>query len=70
MKPSLRQQRRGHDGKVGYDTLEQAQRAAWLLADRKARQGNPVVTFLRAYGCPCGKFHFGKTKQIDWSKVK
>lgn len=56
-------------GKVGYPTLQAAQAAAAAMAAKKAKKGATIVSFLRAYGCGCGKFHFGKTKQIDWSKI-
>lgn len=59
-----------HDGKKTYPTLEAAQQAAAIVAKKKDKQGNPIVTYLRAYGCHCGGFHFGKSKEIDWSKVK
>lgn len=65
-----RRMRKCHDGKKPFPTLQAAQAAAAMLAKRKDRQGNTIVTFLRAYGCPCGKYHFGKTRDIDWSKVK
>ena len=61
--------RRCHDGKRTYPTLKDAQRAAAEMAKRKAKQGNPIVTFLRAYGCPCGKFHVGSSRDIDWALV-
>jgi len=57
-------------GKVAYPTLKAAQAAAAGMCRRKGKQGNVVATFLRAYGCHCGKFHYGNTKEIDWSKVK
>lgn len=62
--------RKCHDGKQRYQTLKDAQAAAALMAARRAKQGSPIVSFLRAYGCACGGFHFGKTRDIDWSKVK
>lgn len=55
--------------KRGYTTLDQARAAAARLAAARARQGNPVVSFLQAYGCSCGKYHFGSTRQIDWGRV-
>lgn len=58
------------DGKVAYPTLKAAQAAAASMCARKSKQGSPVVTFLRAYGCACGRFHYGRTRDIDWSKVK
>lgn len=69
-KPAKKRMRRCHDGKHSFPTLQAAQAAAAAMAQRKDRQGNTIVTFLRAYGCPCGRFHFGKTRDIDWSKVK
>lgn len=57
-------------GKKPYPTLQAAKRAAVQLADKRARQGNPVVSFLRAYGCSCGQFHFGSSRQIDWDRVR
>lgn len=58
------------DGKVAYPTLQAAQAAAAGMCRAKAKRGNVVATILRAYSCSCGKFHYGNTKQIDWSKVK
>ena len=55
--------------KRGYTTLDQARAAAARLAARRASQGNPVVSFLRAYGCSCGKYHFGSSRQIDWDRL-
>lgn len=69
-KPPARRMRKCHDLKNTFPTLEAAKYAAAMMAKREDKQGNTVVTFLRAYGCPCGKYHFGKTKDIDWSKVK
>lgn len=43
--------------------------AAAGLAFRQAKRGSPVVSFLRAYGCPCGSFHYGKTRDINWDLV-
>lgn len=58
-----------HDGKQSFDTLELAQQAVHSLVRAKARKGDTVVTFLRAYCCPCGKFHFGRTHEINWGAV-
>ena len=69
-KPSARRMRKCHAGKQAFPTLEAAKAAAAEMARRKDRQGSTIVTFLRAYGCACGQFHFGKTRDIDWSKVK
>ncbi len=63
-------QRRCHEGKRAYPTLDAARAAAAAMAQRKDRQGQTIVTWLRAYGCACGAFHFGKTREIDWSRVK
>lgn len=68
MPPKVRM-RKCH-GKRRFGSLREAQAAAATMAARKAKQGNPIVSFLRAYGCACGGFHFGKTRDIDWSKVK
>lgn len=68
-KPNKRRMRKCHDGKVPFDTLEQAKAAAAGMARRKAARGNPIVTHLRAYGCACGKFHFGRTREINWDLV-
>lgn len=57
-------------GKVAYPTLQAAQAAAAMMCKNKAEKGSPVVTFMRAYGCHCGKFHYGRTREIDWSQVK
>lgn len=62
--------RKCHDGKRAFPTMQAAQAAAAALARRMESKGNRIVTFLRAYGCACGQFHFGKSRQIDWSKVK
>ncbi len=55
--------------KQRFATLKEAQAAASNMARNKAAKGNPVVSFLRAYGCECGGFHYGNTKQIDWDLV-
>ncbi len=61
--------RRCRQDKQRYPSLKAAQAAAAAMARRKAKAGNPIVTFLRAYGCTCGGFHFGNTRDIDWSLV-
>ena len=53
-----------------FATLAVAQASAAGLARRRKLQGNAIVTFLRAYVCACGSFHFGRTRDIDWSRVK
>jgi len=50
---------------MSYPTLQAAQAAAAGFARRAS-----IVTFLRAYRCSCGQHHVGRTKTIDWSKVK
>lgn len=50
--------------KVSYATIEAAKKGAAMFAEKKK-----IITILRAYGCSCGKFHFGRTKDIDWSKL-
>jgi len=62
--------RRCHEGKQRFATLEQAQAAAAALVRRRAEQGQPIVTWLRAYGCACGGFHFGRTHQINWDLIR
>jgi len=57
-------------GKKPYPTLQAAKIAAAQLADKRALQGVPVVSYLRAYQCACGKFHFGSTRVIDWDRFK
>lgn len=51
--------------KIKYNSLEDAKKAAAIFAKKKG-----IITIMRAYGCHCGKFHIGRTKEIDWSKVK
>lgn len=70
MKKSKKRMKKCHEGKQSFETLKEAQIAAAAMAKRKNKQGNTIVSFLQAYRCPCGKFHFGKTKNIDWSKVR
>lgn len=65
-----RRMKKCHTGKRTFPTLEAAKTAAAALAHRRREQGNVIAAFLRAYGCSCGGFHFGSTKDIDWSKVK
>jgi len=63
--------KKGHDGKKTYQTLEAARAAAAKTASFHSKNGDPIVTYLRAYKCStCGKFHFGASKKIDWSKVR
>jgi hypothetical protein len=69
-KPPARRMRKCHNGKRAFPTLDAARAAAADMARRKEKQGSPIVTYLRAYGCACGQFHFGKTRDIDWSRVK
>lgn len=67
--PGKQRMRKCHEGKRPFDTLREAQAAAAGMAKRKDRQGNPIVTMLRTYGCACGKFHFGRTRDINWDLV-
>jgi len=62
--------RHAHENKRAYDTIEEAKRAlgSWLAKRRK--EGKPIVTMMRAYGCHCGKFHIGSTREINWDLVK
>lgn len=62
--------RRCHEGKKPFDTHEAACAAIRRMCASKEKQGNPIVSFMRAYGCACGKFHVGKTRDIDWSRIK
>lgn len=64
MKISKRVDRKKCGNKRKYNTIEEAQKAAAIFAKKKK-----IITMMRAYGCHCGKFHFGKTKQIDWRRV-
>lgn len=60
-----------HDGKQTFHTLESAQTAICQMTHRRKKQGKPIVTFLRAYKCSiCGKFHYGRTRNIDWSQIR
>lgn len=56
-------------GKRRFATMKEARAAAASLARRRAQQGNTIVAYLRAYGCACGGFHFGSTRDLDWSLV-
>lgn len=62
--------RRCHDGKKRYETHAEATTARVGMINRKRTTGNAVATFLRVYGCACGGFHFGRTKEINWAAVK
>lgn len=64
-----RRMRRCHEGKQRFATLAEAQAAAASLVRRRAQQGQPIVTWMRAYGCACGGFHFGRTGRINWDAV-
>lgn len=68
-KSSKARMRKCCNGKRRFDTIEQAKAAAAALAHDKSRKGDPIVTHLRAYGCACGGFHFGRTRSIDWDRV-
>lgn len=65
-----RRMRKCHDGKRAYATMKEAQAAAHGMLHRLAKRGDPMVTFMRAYGCACGKWHIGKTRDINWQLVK
>lgn len=65
-----RRKGKGCDGKIAYPTLYIARREASRFAHRRDAAGSPIVSFLRAYACRCGKFHIGSTRRIDWSKVR
>ena len=51
--------------KVSHQTQQEAQAAAARMGEQLG-----IVTFLRAYRCRCGAWHVGKSRNIDWSKVK
>ena len=54
-------------GKKRYNTLQEARVGAAKLAADRAAQGDPVLTYLRAYKCQhCGGYHFGSCRRIDW----
>lgn len=55
--------------KKAYDTLAQAKEAAYHVTRRREKLGEPIVTYLQAYGCQCGKFHIGSSRQINWEAV-
>ena len=55
--------------KKAYETLALAKAAAWNFTKSREKAGNPIVTFLQAYGCQCGKFHIGSSRQINWEAV-
>lgn len=64
MKISKRHNSKKCGSKVKYPTLEAAKVGAAIFGKKKK-----IITVLRAYGCHCGSFHFGRTKEIDWSKL-
>ena len=59
-----KQKRKRCGKKIGYNSLEDARKAAAIFTKKKK-----IITFMRAYPCNCGKFHIVSTKNIDWSKV-
>lgn len=69
MKPNKRRMKQCHDGKRRHETLDLAKRALWHFVKKRAEKGDAIVTFMRAYGCACGGFHIGRTKEINWELV-
>jgi hypothetical protein len=69
--PSKGRMRRCHEGKQQFATLKDAQAAANGMTRRKAAAGagKAIVSWVRAYGCACGGFHIGKTREINWALV-
>lgn len=57
-------------GKRRHGTMLHAQAALASLLRTRQKQGNPIVSVMRCYGCACGGFHVGSSKQIDWRRVK
>lgn len=71
MASARKRRRKSHDGKRAYDTQQQAQAAIAGMCRRRARQGEPIVSFMRAYRCGfCAKWHVGSSRSINWSKVR
>jgi hypothetical protein len=57
-------------GKRSYSTATMANRTLEKLLKNREKQGNKIVSVLDVYECSCcGKWHYGKTGKIDWSKV-
>lgn len=61
--------RKCHDGKKRFESLIEAKAAITQMCKRKMKQGNPIVSHMRAYGCACGGFHIGSTRDINWDLV-
>lgn len=69
--PKIKTKTKRCGNKRSYDTLLKAQEAVVILLKARQKQGNAVAVFLRAYGCPhCGKFHYGRTRNINWDLLK
>ena len=60
---------KGCDGKIKYDSIDEARKAIIHMTKRKKRSGNKIVSYMNVYGCSCGKFHIGKTKEIRWRDI-
>lgn len=56
--------------KIKYKTLEEAKKQAWWTIERNRMKGDPQVTFVRAYGCSCGSYHVGRSKEINWEALE
>lgn len=68
--PNAKLMKKCHEGKRRFNTIEEAKSTVNSLIRHKKKQGNDIVTFMRAYGCACGGFHFGKTRGINWDAIK
>lgn len=70
MAKSQKRSRKRCDGKKqSFDTREAASAALNGMLRNKAKRGKVVVGVLRVYGCSCGRFHYGSTKDIIWGLV-
>ena len=69
MNPSSKCMRLGCNGKRRYESLDEAKASIRGMTSRTAKQGNHIVSFMRAYGCACGGTHIGSTKEINWEMV-
>ena len=71
-KPNKKRMNSCCNGKKKYNSLQEANDALHGMMRKKEKQGalKVVVSAMRAYGCPCGKFHFGRTRGINWDLIK
>lgn len=70
MKSAANKKRPGCESKKRYETIEAAKTGIMQMVRKKAAKGDPIVTYLRAYGCACGGFHVGKSRDINWDAFK